>query len=77
MSIPSRFILWFEQISIDDVPLVGGKNASLEEMIREPTPQGVKVPDGFAITAGAYRHFLETSGIDRRIRRRLGKECID
>jgi pyruvate,water dikinase len=68
MSIPSRFILWFEQISIDDVPLVGGKNASLGEMYRELAAKGVKVPNGFAITAEAYRHFLESAGIDRRIR---------
>ncbi|MGE5194278.1 MAG: phosphoenolpyruvate synthase [Deltaproteobacteria bacterium] len=68
MSVPSRFILWFEQISIDDVPLVGGKNASLGEMYRELAAKGVKVPNGFAITAEAYRHFLKSAGIDRRIR---------
>lgn len=68
MSIPSRFILWFEQITIDDVPLVGGKNASLGEMYRELASKGVKVPNGFAITAEAYRHFLQSAGIDRQIR---------
>jgi len=68
MSIPSRFILWFEQISIDDVPLVGGKNASLGEMYRELAAKGVKVPDGFAVTAEAYRHFLKSAGIDNQIR---------
>jgi pyruvate,water dikinase len=62
-----HFILWFAQISSDDVPLVGGKNASLGEMFRALAPQGVKVPDGFAVTAEAYRHFLRAGGTDRRI----------
>jgi pyruvate,water dikinase len=51
-------IKWFEDVTIDDVPLVGGKNASLGEMVRELAGKGVKVPGGFAITAHAYRHFL-------------------
>ena len=51
-----QYIRWFDEISIDDVPLVGGKNASLGEMYRELTPQGVKIPNGFAVTAEAYRH---------------------
>jgi pyruvate,water dikinase len=63
-----RFVKWFADISIDDVPLVGGKNASLGEMFRELTPQGVQVPDGFAITAEAYRHFLREAKLDQRIR---------
>ena len=49
------YIKWFEQIGIEDVPLVGGKNASLGEMYRELAVKGVKVPNGFAITAEAYR----------------------
>ncbi len=53
-----RFIRWFADIRIEDVPLVGGKNASLGEMFRELTSEGVRVPDGFATTAEAYRHFL-------------------
>ncbi len=52
------FIKWFADITIDDVPLVGGKNASLGEMVRELASKGVKVPDGFAITAEAFRHFI-------------------
>ena len=51
-------IRWFEDIGIDDIPLVGGKNASLGEMYRELASRGVKVPNGFAITAEAYRSFL-------------------
>ncbi|MBN1275573.1 phosphoenolpyruvate synthase [Candidatus Woesearchaeota archaeon] len=65
------FILWFDQLSIEDVPLVGGKNASLGEMYRELTPQGVKVPNGFAVTAHAYHHLIEQAGIGDDIRRIL------
>jgi pyruvate,water dikinase len=61
-------ILWFEEIGIDDVPLVGGKNASLGEMYQALTPQGVWVPNGFAITAAAYHSFIEQSGVAREIR---------
>ncbi|MFQ5537572.1 MAG: phosphoenolpyruvate synthase [Gemmatimonadota bacterium] len=57
-----RFIRWFSELTIDDVPLVGGKNASLGEMYRELGPQGVRIPDGFAITAQAYRHTLDEAG---------------
>lgn len=67
MSIASRFILWFKDLSIGDVPLVGGKNASLGEMFRELAGRGVRVPDGFAVTADAYRHFLRQTGVDRQI----------
>lgn len=63
-----RFIRWFEQLGIDDLPVVGGKNASLGEMYRELASQGVKVPNGFAVAADAYRYFLSQSGLDRRIR---------
>lgn len=59
----TEYIRWFEEIKIEDVPLVGGKNASLGEMYRELTGKGVKIPNGFAITAEAYRHVLTTSGI--------------
>ncbi len=62
------FILWFDQIGIDDVGLVGGKNASLGEMYRELTDKGVLVPNGFAVTARAYRYLLERAGIKDRIR---------
>ena len=57
----SSYIRWFDEISIEDVPIVGGKNASLGEMYRELTPKGVKVPNGFAITADAYWHVLNSS----------------
>jgi pyruvate,water dikinase len=54
-----RFVRSFSEIGIDDVPIVGGKNASLGEMYRNLSSQGVKVPNGFAITADAYRYMLE------------------
>ncbi len=57
-----RFIRFFGEIGIDDVPLVGGKNASLGEMYCELTPKGILIPNGFAITAEAYRHALDTAG---------------
>jgi pyruvate, water dikinase len=61
-------VRWFEDIGIEDVPLVGGKNASLGEMYRELASQGVKVPNGFAITAHAYREFLREAGLEETIR---------
>lgn len=63
-----RFIKWFAEISIGDIPLVGGKNASLGEMFHELSSQGVKVPDGFAVTAEGYRHFMRSTGLDVRIK---------
>ena len=65
------FIKWFADITIADVPLVGGKNASLGEMVRELSGKGVKVPDGFAITAEAFRHFIRTAKLDKVIRSTL------
>ncbi|WP_140634058.1 phosphoenolpyruvate synthase [Methylibium rhizosphaerae] len=59
MATPRPFIRWFSELGVADVPLVGGKNASLGEMYRELTREGVRVPDGFAITAEAYRHVLD------------------
>ena len=63
-----RFVKWFAEVGLDDVALVGGKVASLGEMIREMSPLGIRVPDGFAVTAEAYRHFITASGFDERIR---------
>ncbi len=62
------FILWFKEIGIQDVPLVGGKNASLGEMYQHLTDKGVKVPNGFAITAAAYQHLLKEAGIEQAVR---------
>ena len=63
-----EFVKWFEQLSIQDVPSVGGKNASLGEMIRSLGQKGVSVPSGFAITAYAYKYMIEKAGIDIKIR---------
>jgi pyruvate,water dikinase len=54
-----RYIRFFEELGMDDVPLVGGKNASLGEMYRSLSDEGVRVPDGFAITAEGYTHMLD------------------
>ena len=61
-------ILWFDQIGMTDLPQVGGKNASLGEMISNLAELGVRVPGGFATTADAYRRFLEHDGLRDRIR---------
>ena len=58
-----KLVLWFNETELDDIPQVGGKNASLGEMIRELTAKGVNVPDGFAVTAYAYRYLLDSAGI--------------
>lgn len=64
-------VVWFDNIGMDDVSKVGGKNASLGEMIRHLKDKGIKVPDGFATTAEAYRSFLKTNGIENKISRQL------
>ncbi|MFS8119850.1 MAG: PEP/pyruvate-binding domain-containing protein, partial [Microcoleus sp.] len=61
-------VLWFDEVGIADIPLVGGKNASLGEMIQQLTPKGVSVPNGFATTAHAYRDFIESAGLDAKLR---------
>jgi len=63
----SRAIRWFSELGMADVPEVGGKNASLGEMISNLTSLGIKVPDGFATTADAYREFLAYQGLDHKI----------
>ena len=65
------FVLPFDKIRITDVPIVGGKNASLGEMIQELKEKGVKIPEGFAITAHSYRYFLEKTGLKERIKKTL------
>ena len=68
-----EFILWFDQINIADIPIVGGKNASLGEMYQNLTKQGVNVPGGFTVTAYAYQYFLEHAGIKQQIKQDLAK----
>jgi pyruvate,water dikinase len=71
MSPNHRYICQFAELGIDDVPLVGGKNASLGEMYRELTAQGVNVPNGFAITAQAYRYVLDQADAWPRLHQAL------
>ncbi|MBK8814849.1 MAG: phosphoenolpyruvate synthase [Methylococcaceae bacterium] len=59
MSDKNSYIRWFNELSINDIPLVGGKNASLGEMYRELIPQGINIPNGFAVTAEGYRYMLD------------------
>src|SRR5665647_1260688 len=65
------YIRFFKELGVADVALVGGKNASLGEMYRELTAQGVRVPNGFAITAAAYRDVLDAAGALPRLRATL------
>lgn len=62
-----KFIAWFKDLGIQDVPKVGGKNAALGEMYSHLTSLGINVPNGFAITADAYRYFLEKAGLKDKI----------
>ena len=65
------YVVLFEQLRMTDVDSVGGKNASLGEMISQLSGAGVRVPGGFATTADAFRDFLKASGLDKRIAERL------
>ncbi|HDM22549.1 MAG TPA: hypothetical protein ENG20_02045, partial [Methanomicrobia archaeon] len=62
-----KFVLWFDEIGMKDVGLVGGKNASLGEMYRNLKSKGVEVPGGFAITAYAYKYLIKETGIENKI----------
>lgn len=62
-----KLVIWFKEIKLEDIPQVGGKNASLGEMRRELPAKGVNIPDGFAVTAEAYRHLLDSAGIEDEI----------
>jgi pyruvate, water dikinase len=64
----SLLLMWFDEVGIDDVPLVGGKNASLGEMIQQLSEKGIKVPAGFATTAFAYRSFIQQAGLEPQLR---------
>ena len=64
-------VIPFKDLHIEDVPIVGGKNASLGEMYRELNKKGVTVPNGFAITALAYRYFIESAGLKDKIHKIL------
>jgi pyruvate, water dikinase len=70
-------ILWFDEVGIADIPLVGGKNASLGEMIQQLVPKGVNVPTGFATTAYAYRYFIESAGLEIKLRQLFADLDVD
>jgi len=67
----SQYIRFFEDMGIEDVPIVGGKNASLGEMFQKLSGEGVRIPHGFAITAAAYRHMLDEAGAWERLHAEL------
>ena len=73
----SKNIIWFEDLGMNDVERVGGKNASLGEMISNLAGSGVEVPGGFATTAHAYREFSRHNDLDRRIDEQLDKLDIE
>ncbi len=63
----TNWVRWFDDLTLDDLAIVGGKNASLGELRRELTPLGVRVPNGFATTAHAYHAFLDTGDVRREV----------
>ena len=76
-SLATALVVPFEQLRMSDVEAVGGKNASLGEMISQLSASGVRVPGGFATTAHAFRVFLKAGGLDKRIADRLSKLNTD
>ncbi len=73
----SNYVLWLQELGMNDVDIVGGKNASLGEMIQNLTDLGVRVPGGFATTAYAYREFLAQGNMDERIQAELDVLDVD
>jgi len=73
----SKNVLWYSDLGMHDVDTVGGKNASLGEMISNLAASGVKVPNGFATTAQAYREFLKHEGLAERIQAQLSNLDVD
>ena len=66
-----KFILWFDEVNMKDVGLVGGKNASLGEMYQELTKKKINIPYGFAVTAYAYQYLLKKAGVEKHIKQTL------
>jgi pyruvate,water dikinase len=73
----TAFVLFFEEVGLADLALVGGKNSSLGEMIQELGSKGVKVPTGFATTAYAYRYFIEKAGLEAKLRQLFADLNLD
>ena len=68
-----KFIKFFNEVDINDIPTVGGKNASLGEMFQKLTQKGINIPDGFAVTSYAYWHYLEQENLKENIFNELKK----
>ena len=66
-----QYIKWFSELGIEDVDLVGGKNASLGEMYQNLIEEGIRIPNGFAVTADAYRHILDNNGAWEKLHEQL------
>lgn len=71
MATQSEHVRWYGELKIEDVPLVGGKNASLGELLSSLTGAGVRVPDGFATTSEAYREYIRANNLEKRMRREI------
>lgn len=69
----NELIRWFDELGMDDIEIVGGKNASLGEMAGNLVPMGINIPDGFATTSYAYRKFLQENKLEEPIRQELKK----
>ncbi len=66
-----KYILWLSDITNDDVRYVGGKNASLGEMWNALVPQGIRIPNAFVITAKGYKHFVNHTGLQEKVKKAL------
>ncbi len=71
MATQSEHVRWYGELKIEDVPLVGGKNASLGELLSSLTGAGVRVPDGFATTSEAYREYIRANDLEKKMRREI------
>ncbi|WP_457621350.1 phosphoenolpyruvate synthase [Persephonella sp.] len=67
----NKLVVWLDEVGIEDVELVGGKNASLGEMIKGLSPKGIKIPMGFVVTAEAYRYFISYNNLAEKIKEAL------
>jgi pyruvate,water dikinase len=63
-----RLVVWLEEVGIEDVPIVGGKNASLGEMMKALSPKGINIPEGFVVTANAYSYFIKYNNLQEKIK---------
>ena len=71
MATQSEHVRWYGELKIEDVPQVGGKNASLGELLSSLTGAGVRVPDGFATTSDAYREYIRANDLEKKMRREI------